>query len=152
MGRGGDRAGTRGCSIARFRYGCPGPYQLEAMIASLHAGEEPYRLGAKIALLYSRLLVLFTPSPVVEFEPRRRRRARARPGRGSRADRRRSRASTTTTCSTIGPGADLLRRLRPERDAADAYRRALALTSNEAERSFYALRLDALGVSREDRA
>jgi RNA polymerase sigma-70 factor (ECF subfamily) len=51
-----------------------------------------------------------------------------------------------------GARADLLRRLGRDDEAADAYRRALALTANEAGRSFYAGRLEALDSSGTEQA
>jgi RNA polymerase sigma-70 factor (ECF subfamily) len=44
--------------------------------------------------------------------------------------------------------ADLLRRLGRRSDAADAYRRALALTSNEVERAFLARRIHEVDTAR----
>jgi RNA polymerase sigma-70 factor (ECF subfamily) len=43
--------------------------------------------------------------------------------------------------------ADLLRRLGRDNEAAAAYREALALAENEAERAFLAARLEALDVA-----
>ena len=132
LGRRGDRAGRARRSSARSSLRMPGPYQLQAAIASLHAEDETD--WSEIALLYSRLLD-FTPSPVVELN-----RgvavalAHGRPS-GPRARSTRSRASTTTTCSTRrGPtccaGSTGTRRPR------GAYERALELAPSEIERDF----------------
>jgi RNA polymerase sigma-70 factor (ECF subfamily) len=114
----------------------PGPYQLQAAIASLHADEETD--WAQIALLYSRLLEL-TPSPVVEL----------------------NRAVAVALAHDEEAGlalleriegldgyyllhaarADLLRRLG--RDAAPAYARALELAPTDVERDFLRDRLEA---------
>jgi RNA polymerase sigma-70 factor (ECF subfamily) len=114
----------------------PGPYQLQAAIASLHADEETD--WSEIALLYSRLLD-FTPSPVVEL----------------------NRAVAVALAHGAGAGlaladaieglddyyllhstrADLLRRLGRHGEAADAYDRALALAPSEPERAFLRGRL-----------
>ena len=124
----------------------PGPYQLQAVIAAGHAQGAP---PAVIADAYAHLERV-DPSPVVRLN------------RGVAVALAGDLHEGLELIESVdgleeyhylhGARADLLRRLGRERDAADAYRRALALTSNEAERSFYALRLDALGVSREDRA
>jgi RNA polymerase sigma-70 factor (ECF subfamily) len=107
----------------------PGPYQLQAAIASLHCEEEID--WPQIALLYSRLLEL-TPSPVIEL----------------------NRAVAVGLAHGIGTGlelvesidglggyylwhaarADFLRRLG--RDAGDAYARAVELAPTEVEREF----------------
>jgi RNA polymerase sigma-70 factor (ECF subfamily) len=114
----------------------PGPYQLQAAIASLHAGEETD--WSEIALLYSRLLD-FTPSPVVEL----------------------NRAVAVALAHGAGAGlaladaiegledyyllhstrADLLRRLGRHEEAVDAYDRALVLAPSEPERAFLRGRL-----------
>jgi RNA polymerase sigma-70 factor (ECF subfamily) len=117
----------------------PGPYQLQAAVAALHA--EPETDWAQIALLYSRLLEL-TPSPVVEL----------------------NRAVAVALAHGVDEGlalvdaidglddyylwhatrADLLRRLERSRDAAAAYERALELAPSEVERRFLARRRSAL--------
>jgi RNA polymerase sigma-70 factor, ECF subfamily len=114
----------------------PGPYQLQAAIASLHL--EPLTDWPQIAALYGRLASL-APSPVVELN-----RAVAvamadGPERG------------LELIDAIGgldgyrhlwsARADLLRRLGRGPEAAVAYRRALELASQPAERSFLERRL-----------
>jgi RNA polymerase sigma-70 factor, ECF subfamily len=109
----------------------PGPYQLQAAIASLHTEEETD--WSEIALLYSRLLD-FTPSPVVEL----------------------NRAVAVALAHGPSDGlllvdaidglddyylyhsarADLLRRLGRGGEAAAAYERALELAPSEVERRF----------------
>ena len=121
----------------------PGPYQLQAAIAAVHAqaataGRTDW---ARIAALYGELLVL-TPSPVVALN------------------------QAVAVAMTDGPDAglalidridgleryhlmhaaraDLLRRLGRFDEAADAYRRAHELAANPADRRFLAGRLQAL--------
>jgi len=117
----------------------PGPYQLQAAIASLHY-EEPAD-WAQIALLYGRLAAL-SPSPVVEL----------------------NRAVAVAMADGPEPGlaivdglsgleryhlwhstrAELLRRLGRDEEAATAYSRALELAPSETERTFLQRRLRAV--------
>jgi RNA polymerase sigma-70 factor (ECF subfamily) len=116
----------------------PGPYQLQAAIASLHY-EEPAD-WAQIALLYCRLAEA-NPSPVVEL----------------------NRAVAVSMADGAEPGleivdgltgldryhlwhstrAELLHRLGREEEAAAAYSRALELAPSETERTFLRNRLTA---------
>ena len=129
----GRRALDRALSLRR-----PGPYQLQAAIASLHH-EEPAD-WAQIALLYGRLAEL-SPSPVVEL----------------------NRAVAVAMADGPQPGleivdglagleryhlwhstrGELLRRLGRDEEAAAAYSRALALAPSETERTFLRERLAA---------
>ena len=114
----------------------PGPYQLQAAIASLHL--EPETDWPQVALLYGRLSRL-TPSPVIELN-----RAVAvamsdGPERGlalidgiEGLDAYRHLHSAR---------ADLLRRLGRSGEAAQAYTRALELAQQPAERAFLERRL-----------
>jgi RNA polymerase sigma-70 factor, ECF subfamily len=114
----------------------PGPYQLQAAIASLHL--EPGTDWPQVAALYARLSS-FTPSPVVELN-----RAVAvamsdGPERGlalidgiEGLDAYRHLHSAR---------ADLLRRLGRSDEAAHAYTRALELSQQPAERAFLERRL-----------
>jgi RNA polymerase sigma-70 factor (ECF subfamily) len=119
----------------------PGPYQLQAAIASLHY-EEPTD-WAQIALLYGRLSDL-SPSPVVEL----------------------NRAVAVAMAEGPEPGleivdgltgleryhlwhstrAHLLRRLGRHEEAGAAYSRALELAPSETERTFLQDRLTASGL------
>ncbi|HSK91990.1 MAG TPA: sigma-70 family RNA polymerase sigma factor [Euzebyales bacterium] len=126
-----------------LRRGTPGPYQLQAAIAALHAqapsaGETDW---ARIAALYRELLAM-APSPVVAL----------------------NRAVAVAMATTPDDGltlidridgldryhlfhaarADLLRRLGRAEEAAAAYRRAHELAVNPADRRFLAGRLLAL--------
>jgi RNA polymerase sigma-70 factor (ECF subfamily) len=116
----------------------PGPYQVQAAIASLHY-DEPAD-WTEIALLYGRLAAL-TPSPVVEL----------------------NRAVAVAMADGPEPGlaivdglkgleryhlwhstrAELLHRLGRDEEAAAAYSRALELAPSETERTFLQGRLAA---------
>jgi RNA polymerase sigma-70 factor, ECF subfamily len=117
----------------------PGPYQLQAAIAALHArAAQPDDTDwAEIALLYGRLAAL-RPSPVVEL----------------------NRAVAVAMAHGLEHGlelldgleipgyhllhaarADLLRRLDRREEAAAAYRAALACEMNAADRAFLERRL-----------
>ena len=113
----------------------PGPYQLQAAIAAAHAEERP---KAEIVLLYEALASL-DPSPVVQL----------------------NRAVAVALAGDVGEGlalldevegleqyhllhaarADLYRRLDRRGEAALAYRRALELTTNQAETRYLERRL-----------
>jgi RNA polymerase sigma-70 factor, ECF subfamily len=119
----------------------PGPYQLQAAIASLHF--EPATDWTQIALLYGRLVEL-SPSPVIEL----------------------NRAVAVAMADGPEPGleivdglkglqryhlwhstrAELLHRLGRDEEAAEAYSRALELAPSETERTFLRERLAASQV------
>jgi RNA polymerase sigma-70 factor (ECF subfamily) len=132
----GMRLLRRGLEVER-----PGPYQIQAAIAALHA--EALRAEdtdwSRIAQLYDELAVT-TPSPVVALN---RAVAVALAGDAERG---------LSMIDDIGDAldgyhlfhaarADLLRRLGRATDAKAAYDRALALTTNEVERRFLERRL-----------
>ena len=114
----------------------PGPYQLQAAIAAAHA--EDGARGRRSSRSTTALAAL-DPSPVVAAQPRRRRRALRR--------RRRGLALIDAIEGLDGyhllhaARADLFRRLDRRDEAAAAYRRALELTTNEAERRYLERRL-----------
>jgi RNA polymerase sigma-70 factor (ECF subfamily) len=129
-----------------LRLGTPGPYQLQAGIAALHAqaGSADRTDWPGIAALYAQLLAL-TPSPVVAL----------------------NHATAVAMASTPDQGlalidridgldryhlwhaarADLLRRLGRTVEAASAYRRAHELATTPADRRFLAGRLHDLDVT-----
>lgn len=129
-----------------LRLGRPGPYQVQAAIAALHA--QAPRAGdtdwPQIAALYRRL-VRMHPSPVIELN-----RAAAiamadGPAAGLRIiDQLGERGTLDRYYLFFAARADLLRRLRRNSEAIVAYRRALDLTTNAAERRFLQRRLDEL--------
>jgi RNA polymerase sigma-70 factor, ECF subfamily len=116
----------------------PGPYQLQAAIASLHFEEAID--WCQIALLYSRLAEL-NPSPVVELNRAVAVAMAEGPARGlelvdalTGLDRYHLWYSTR---------AELLNRLGRNEEAAVAYSRALELAPSETERTFLRARLTA---------
>jgi RNA polymerase sigma-70 factor (ECF subfamily) len=117
----------------------PGPYQLQAAIASLHAGETTD--WPQIALLYGRLAEL-TPSPVIELN---------RAVAVAMADGLETGLALMDEIERLddyyllhAARADLLRRLGRDEESATAYRRALALAPTEVERAFLQGRLGEL--------
>jgi RNA polymerase sigma-70 factor (ECF subfamily) len=114
----------------------PGPYQVQAAIASLHFEDETD--WAEIEALYARLAEL-TPSPVVDLNRAVAIAMAEGPERGLAAiDRIEGLEDYRHLHSTR---ADLLRRLGRVDEAADAYRRALDLAVQPAERAFLERRL-----------
>jgi RNA polymerase sigma-70 factor, ECF subfamily len=119
----------------------PGPYQVQAAIAALHAEtERPEQTDwAQIAALYAELARL-SPSPVVELN------------RAVAVAMAEGPAAGLTLVDQIGEldsyhlyhsaRADLLRRLGRRSDARDEYEHALALTTNPSEQAFLARRLE----------
>jgi RNA polymerase sigma-70 factor (ECF subfamily) len=124
----------------------PGPYQIQAAIAACHgtAPDTDATDWPQIAALY-RELTRYTPSPVVELN---------RAVAVGMADGPAAGLALVDALAATGAlsgyhllpatRADLLRRLDRRAEAADAYRQALALVSNEAERDFLAARLASL--------
>jgi RNA polymerase sigma-70 factor (ECF subfamily) len=114
----------------------PGPYQLQAAIAALHA-RAPRAEDTdwpQIAALYDRLTVL-SPTPVVELN-----RAVAvamadGPARGLPLVEALA-AELDGYHLFHSARADLLRRLDRREEAAEAYRKALGLATNPSERAF----------------
>ena len=131
---------------AAMRMGRIGPYQLQAAIAALHAeARDPTETDwPQIAALY-RELARLNPSPVVLLNGAVAVAMSEGPGRG------------LALIDTLGASgeldryhlfhaarADILRRLGSFEDAAEAYRRALALIGNDVERAYLERRLAAL--------
>jgi RNA polymerase sigma-70 factor, ECF subfamily len=123
--------------------GAKGPYALQAAIAALHAKADRAEETdwCEIAALYG-LLLRVQPSPVIELN-----RAAAvamadGPDAGLRLlDQLEASEELAGYYLYSAARADLLRRLRLWTDAGEAYRRALSLVTNEAERRFLARRL-----------
>jgi RNA polymerase sigma-70 factor, ECF subfamily len=119
-----------------LRLRCPGPYQLQAAIASLHF--EAHKDWPQIAALYGRLSSL-APSPVVELNRAVAVAMAEGPERGlaliDRID------GLQRYRHLHSARADLLRRLGRTSDAATAYARALDLATQPAERAFLERRL-----------
>jgi RNA polymerase sigma factor (sigma-70 family) len=128
-----------------LRLRCPGRYQLEASIAALHASSPSAEEidWPQIAALYEQLL-MFVPSPVVALN---RAVAVAEAGRPEDGLELVDRIEGLERYHLLhAVRADFLRRLDRPAEASDAYRRALELTRNPAEREFIAKRLDELGA------
>jgi RNA polymerase sigma-70 factor (ECF subfamily) len=117
-----------------------GPYVLQAAIASLHA-EEP-RDWPQIAALYGELARL-TSSPVVELSRAVAVAEEQGPAAGLEIVSRLALEDYRYLHSTRG---ELLRRLGRTADARDAYRRALELVHDDAERRLLERRLAELGA------
>jgi len=120
----------------------PGPYQVQAAISALHA-EAPTPQATdwgQIAALYDTLAMM-TPSAVVEVN----RAVAVAMARGAREG-----LQMLLHLDNEADGyypyhaarADLLRRTNQREAAADAYRRALTLCGNSAERAYLQRRLD----------
>jgi RNA polymerase sigma-70 factor (ECF subfamily) len=121
----------------------PGPYQLQAAIAACH-GQAPTAADTnwrEIAILYQRLSEI-APTPVVLLN-----RAVAvamadGPAAGlALVDELDQAAALSDYYLLPATRADLLRRLRRDREAAAEYRRALELAPTDAERRFLRRRL-----------
>jgi RNA polymerase sigma-70 factor (ECF subfamily) len=129
--------------VAALAAGPPGRFALEAAIAALHASAPSYDETdwPQVLTLYDALLAIW-PSPVVALN----RAAAVAMARGPQealreveALERDERLAGYRYLPSIK--ADLLRRIGRREEAADAYRAALALADNEAERTFLSDRL-----------
>jgi RNA polymerase sigma-70 factor (ECF subfamily) len=117
-----------------------GPYVLQAAIASLHA-QEP-RDWQQIAALYGELAQI-TGSPVVELS----RAVAVAEDKGAEAGLRMTeRLGLEDYHYLHSTQGELLRRLGRNDEARDAYRRALALVSDDAERRLLERRLAELPI------
>lgn len=135
-------AGTRLLEDALAR-GCPGPYQIQAAISALHAQAASYAATdwRQITLLYGELYAL-QPSPVIKLN-----------AAVARSFAEGAEAALPTLAEVEAEGtlahyqpfhaaqADVLRRAGHRNAATEAYRQALALTRNAAERRFLERRL-----------
>lgn len=120
----------------------PGPYQIQAAIAALHAQATTAAATdwQQIAALYESLL-RFVPTPVVELN------AAVAMGMATSPERALERiAKIGLPNYHLLPAAraDLLRRLGRDAEAAIAYREALLLATNPAERRYLERRLERL--------
>jgi len=145
-----DRAlieeGTRVLDGAVAR-GRPGPYQLQAAIAALHArATRPEDTDwAQIAALYGALLRT-TPGPIVELNAAAAVAMAQGPEVGLEWMARIERSGALNGYHRLPAAqADLLRRLGRVAEARAAYRRALALVRHPAERRFLERRVTELG-------
>jgi RNA polymerase sigma-70 factor (ECF subfamily) len=126
--------------VASLTAGPPGRYALQAAIAALYAEAPSYAETdfPQIVVLYDRLLDLW-PSPVVALN-RAVPLAMVRGPQAALAEVERLERDGRLAGYQYLPAvkADLLRRAGRDREAAQAYREALAFTANEAERAFLA--------------
>jgi len=137
-----------GLALVEFalQLGRPGAYQIQAAIGALHAqaAEAAQTDWPQIAALYAELAKL-NPSPIILLN-----RAVAigmseGPERGlMMIDSLGVSGALNEYYLLHAARADLLRRSKRMEAAAEAYRRALALTTNETERRYLQRRLDAL--------
>ena len=121
----------------------PGPYQVQAAIASLHdeAATPADTDWTQIASLYGSLMRM-TPSPVVELNLAVAVAMRDGPATGLAMMDGISGSGALDAYSYFHAArADLLRRLERWSEASRAYRRALELTTNGPERAFLGSRL-----------
>ena len=115
----------------------PGSYQLQAAIAALHV-EEGETDWPQIAALYGEL-TRFEASPIVELNRAVAVAMAEGPERGLELI---DRIDLPEYHLLHAARADFLRRLGRAAEAADAYRSALALEMNEADRAFLEGRLN----------
>jgi len=124
-----------------IRLGRPGPYQLQAAIASLHA-DKPTD-WSEIAALYGRLAEL-TPTPVVELN----RAVAVAMAEGPEAGLELMEPLEERLDGYYlfhSAQADLLRRVERRDEALAAYRRAIELAPSDGERRFLSRRVEELG-------
>lgn len=141
-----DRSAWDGAALAEadamitgcLRAGPPGRYVLQAAIASLYAEPPSYDQTdwPQLLVLYDRLLEVW-PSPVVALN-RTVPLAMVAGARTALAEVERLERDERLSAYHYRPAikADLLSRLGRTREAAAAYRQALALAANDAERAF----------------
>ena len=135
----------RGCSTAPLRLRRPGPYQLQAAIAALHAEalETDVTDWPQIVALYRELLRI-APSPVVALNHA------VAVAMAGRIDRALALMDGIEGLDGYFPlhaaRGDLLRRLGCRSASAGAYERALALAATAPERAFVARRLEELAA------
>jgi RNA polymerase sigma-70 factor, ECF subfamily len=121
----------------------PGPYQIQAAIAACHgtAATPEATDWAEISSLYVEL-ARFVPSAVVELNRAVAVAMAEGPEAGLRiVDALQARGALSEYHLLPATRADLLRRLDRRREAADAYREALALAATHAERRYLERRL-----------
>jgi RNA polymerase sigma-70 factor (ECF subfamily) len=126
-----------------LRDGAVGPYALQAAIAAVHvrAGRAEETDWRQIAALY-QVLLRVQPSSVVELNHAAAVAMSEGPAAGLRLlDALEARAELRDYYLLPAARGDLLRRLQQWSGAANAYRRALSLATNEAERRFLSRRL-----------
>jgi RNA polymerase sigma-70 factor (ECF subfamily) len=132
-----------------LRAGRVGAYQIQAAIAALHDEASSWTATdwGQIAGLYRRLLSI-DPSPVIELNLAVAVAMADGPAIGLAMMDAIAATGRLETYPYLHAGrADLLRRLDRRTEAAAAYRRAIELTDNRAERAFLQARLDGLAAA-----
>jgi len=126
-----------------LRLGAPGPYQLQAAIAALHTDAPSFDATdwAQIVALYGKLFEM-NPTPVVALNHA----VAVALSEGfavglERIDRLGASGDLENYHLFHAARADLLRRMERYEDAEQAYRRALALSTNRMEREYLERRL-----------
>jgi len=129
-----------------LKRGSPGPYQIQAAIAALHAGAKAADETdwPQIAALYDELAMML-PTPIVQLNRAAALSMAAGPAAGLEIV---DAIAETGALAEYHPlhaaRADMLRRLGRKAEAADAYRRALALVGNDVEAGYLKRRLESL--------
>jgi RNA polymerase sigma-70 factor (ECF subfamily) len=126
-----------------LRAGAAGSYALQASIAALHANAKTSADTdwPQIAALYSALLKI-NPSPVIEVNRAVAVSLARSPEEGlALLDELAVRTELADFHLLPAARADILRRLGKQSEAAEAYRRALSLATNDVERRFFRRRL-----------
>ncbi len=126
-----------------LKSGRPGPYQIQAAIAAVHAeASVPEQTDwPQIAALYEMLL-RFLPTPVVELNAAVAHGLATEIGQGLEWIERIEAGGELAEYHLLPASkADLLRRLGRNGEAESAYRRAIALVTNPAERKYLERRL-----------
>ena len=129
--------------LGALRGGRPGRFALQAAIAALHAEAAAYDQTdwPQIVQLYDALLAVW-PSPVVALNRAAAQAMAQGPAAGLAEIEQLERDGRLADYRYLPAAkADLLRRLGRAEEAAQAYRSALALTENTAEREFLARRI-----------
>lgn len=139
-----------GLVVGALRGGRPGRFALQAAVAAVHAQAPSYAATdwPELLALYDELLRAW-PSPVVALNRAVVLAMVAGPAAGLAELARIQEQDARLASYHYLPAAraDLLRRLGRDQEAARAYRAAIELAGNEAERAFLAGRLAALGGS-----
>ena len=127
-----------------LRRGRPGPFQLQAAISAIHVEAADFESTRwdEIALIYDRLFEL-TPNPVVALN----RAVALSFARGPSVGLATLPSGLDDYQSSHAARADMLRRLDQVSAARAAYDRALALTSNAADRLWLERRRDGLEMT-----
>jgi RNA polymerase sigma-70 factor (ECF subfamily) len=121
----------------------PGPYQIQAAIAACHATAADKKVTdwTEIALLYGQLSQMM-PTPVVALNRAVAVAMAEGPAAGlALVDRLDASGALAGYHLLPATRADLLRRLGRRAEAADAYRKAIALADTDAERAYLTRRL-----------